>query len=146
MKILKLPIACLTILILSGCSLPFMKAPDSRGFSPGCIPAPQGAVSDELKTYFSDTALQIYRQWKTDGLQYDSRLSVLARIQILPDGTIDKIHLEEKSGNARFDDSVYNAIADSNPLVPYRQGDGFKCINLGLRFISPDKPSGDGPQ
>jgi hypothetical protein len=109
------------------------------------LPAPQEAVPDELKQYFSDCALRIYRRWKTDDLTYDSKLSVLARIQILPDGTIDQIHLEEKSGDALFDKSVYNAIVDSSPLVPYRHGEGFKCINLGLRFTSPDKPAGDGP-
>jgi hypothetical protein len=145
MTILKLPTACLALFIFLGCALPFLPSPGPRGFSPDCLPAPQEAVPEELKQYYTDSALRIYRRWKTDDLAYDSKLSVLARIQILPDGTIDRIHLEEKSGDALFDQSVYNAIVDSNPLVPYRHGEGFKCINLGLRFTSPDKPAGDGP-
>jgi colicin import membrane protein len=65
-------------------------------------------------------------------------LEAVLVIKIMPNGEIQDIWFEKKSGNSYFDDSVYKAVKKSNPLPPLPKDYQRPFYNVGLVFT----PSG----
>jgi len=93
-------------------------------------------MQDRIRIYQAEIAYQIQRNWafaeQLTGGRKD--LEVALGIKILPDGKIDDIWFDQRSGNRHLDESAYRAIQKSSPLPPLPP-DLFKDHYIvGLRF------------
>jgi hypothetical protein len=94
-------------------------------------------IIDTFTDYMMASAIAIQKHWKFDSSGPGKDLESIILIQILSDGTIDKVHFDTKSGDERFDASIRHAVQASNPLSPFTNMGDTKCITLGLRFSTP---------
>ena len=62
------------------------------------------------------------------------KLQVLIYFKVLPDGTIEDINYNDRSGNPYLDESAYKAIVKSSPVKPHPPGLNKPYIIMGLRF------------
>jgi len=63
-----------------------------------------------------------------------TNLETLVGIKILPNGEIQDIWIDKKSGNQYLDESAIRAIQKSNPLPPLPREIGLYDYKVGLRF------------
>jgi colicin import membrane protein len=63
-----------------------------------------------------------------------TNLETLVGIKILPNGEIQDIWIDKKSGNQYLDESAIRAIKKSNPLPPLPREIGLYDYKVGLRF------------
>ncbi|MGE0086561.1 MAG: energy transducer TonB [Desulfococcaceae bacterium] len=93
---------------------------DSRG-RPGGGPGGGGTIND---IYKAQIIYQIEQNWAFSPSLAGGRrdLETVLVIRILPDGHIDEIEFERRSGNNYLDESAYRAVVKSNPLPPLPRG------------------------
>ena len=70
--------------------------------------------------------------------ELDRTLRAVVHFQVLKDGTLAEIELEQSSGDPVLDRSALRAVQDSNPLppLPYQYGKD----SLGVHFFFDLKP------
>lgn len=93
-------------------------------------------IRDRIRIYNAEIAYQIRKNWVfSEQLAGDGKdLETALGITVLPDGKIEKIWFDKKSGNRYLDESAYRAIMKSNPLPPLPQGTVDTSYTVGLRF------------
>lgn len=117
--------------------------PPKQKSAPRAIPEGSGAamaggqeIRNRIQIYNAEIAYQIRKNWAfSEQLAGDSKdLETALGITILPDGQIEKIWFDQKSGNRYLDESAYRAIKKSNPLPPLPQGTFDTSYTVGFRF------------
>lgn len=95
-----------------------------------------GSGSGEImEVYRSVIAYHIQENWAflEQLARGQSDLETLVGIKILPNGEIQDIWFDKKSGNSYLDESAMRAIKKSNPLPPLPRDTG-RFYMIGLRF------------
>lgn len=117
---------------------PYAKAA-VQGVSPGHIgPRGNGLTGENLRTqypaYYSIIHDRVQENWiYPEGFEYRN-ISVIVSIKIGRRGELLDISLEKSSGNARFDESLTNAVKKASPFPPLPEGLSGKFLETGLRF------------
>jgi len=93
-------------------------------------------MQDRIRIYQAEIAYQIQRNWAFAEQLAGGRkdLEVALGIKILPDGEIEEIWFDQRSGNRHLDASAYRAIQKSSPLPPLPPDLFKKEYIVGLRF------------
>ncbi len=91
---------------------------------------------DAVDIYRLEVAYAINKNWAfSDQLAGNGdKLQVLIYFKVLPDGTIEDINYNDRSGNPYLDESAYKAIVKSSPVKPFPPGFNQPYIVVGLRF------------
>lgn len=100
-------------------------------FSPG------GTQEGEaIDIYRLEVAYAINKNWAfSDQLAgAGDKLQVLIYFKVLPDGTIEDINFNDRSGNPYLDESAYKAVVKSSPVKPHPPGLNQPYVIVGLRF------------
>lgn len=124
-------------LVLAGCTQPLVKSTEISPMSEECHNASKNYHSQAVTDYMMASAIAIEKRWKFCPPGRGKDLESIILIQILSDGTIDKVHFDTQSGDERFDASILQAVQSSNPLQPFANLGDTKCIVMGLRFKVP---------
>ena len=94
-----------------------------------------GSVIGTLsQLYEQEVGYRVQLNWAFSSLEGigGQKLEAVLGIKIAPNGEIQDIWFDKKSGNNRLDDSAFNAIRKSNPLPKLPQGE--KEHIMGIRF------------
>ena len=104
--------------------------------SPAASTPSEQEIRNRIQIYNAEIAYQIRKNWVfSEQLAGDGKdLETALGITILPDGRIDKIWFDAKSGNRYLDDSAYRALMKSSPLPPLPEGIFDSSYTVGLRF------------
>jgi colicin import membrane protein len=91
---------------------------------------------EQIDLYKLEIAYQIEKKWAASEQLTGGRtdLEAVLMIKIMPNGEIQDIWFEKKSGNNYFDDSAYKAVIKSNPLPPLPKEFREPFYNIGLVF------------
>ncbi|MDY0131457.1 MAG: TonB family protein [Desulforegulaceae bacterium] len=92
--------------------------------------------SEKIDIYRYRIAYEVERQWAlpNDFFNADGVLETSIVFTVLPDGKIQNIWFDRKSGNEYLDNSVYRAVKKAEPLPPHPEGLEEKSVMVGLRF------------
>ncbi len=103
------------------------------GFGAG---SPGGVLGGMFDVYKAEIAYHIQRNWAFSEQLAQGRkdLEVLVGIKIMPDGRIEDVWFDKKSGNQYLDDSAIRAVKKSNPLPPLPKTYRGSFLETGLRF------------
>ncbi len=96
-----------------------------------------GALAPGLfDVYHVEIAYRIQSNWAFSEQLAGNRqnLETLVVIEILPNGQIDRVWFDKKSGNKYLDDSAMRAVKKSNPLPPLPRDFRGRSYTTGLRF------------
>ncbi|MBI5064575.1 MAG: TonB family protein [Desulfatitalea sp.] len=99
--------------------------------------SPGGTQEGEvIDIYQLEIAYAINKNWAfSDQLAGNGdKLQVLIYFKVLPDGTIEDINYNDRSGNPYLDESAYKAIVKTSPVKPHPPGLNKPFIIMGLRF------------
>jgi colicin import membrane protein len=93
-------------------------------------------MQDRIRLYQAEIAYKIQHNWAFAEQLAGGRtdLEVALGIKILPDGEIEEIWFDQRSGNRHLDESAYRAIQKSSPLPPLPPDLFSKHYIVGLRF------------
>jgi colicin import membrane protein len=100
-------------------------------FSPG------GTQEGEaIDIYQLEIAYAIQKNWAFSEQMAGGgeKLQVLIYFKVMPDGTIQDINFNDRSGNPYLDESAYKAVVKSSPVKPHPEGLSKPYIIMGLRF------------
>lgn len=89
-----------------------------------------------IDIYRVEIAYQIQKHWAfSESLAGTAKnLSAELAFTVLPDGRIQDIWFDKRSGNRYLDDSARKAVVKSNPLPPHPAGILRPTVTVGLRF------------
>lgn len=106
------------------------------GFGRGTTGLGSAEMQDRVRIYQAEIAYQIQRNWAfAEQLAGGGKdLEVALGIKILPDGKIEEIWFDQRSGNRHLDESAYRAIQKSSPLPPLPPDLFNSHYIVGLRF------------
>jgi len=95
---------------------------------------------EQIDIYKAEIPYHIQNNWAFSKQLAGGRTDLVAWlvIEIRPDGSIQNIWFEKRSGNRYFDEQAYKAVKKSDPLPPLPKGYARPFFNIGLRFT----PSG----
>jgi TonB family protein len=116
----------------------------SRGAVESHEPSSRGASTDVMtikhKIYYNLIWKRIRSVWVLPdaALAGQKNLEAIIGIRISPNGQIEDIQFEKKSGNPVFDESALRAIQKSNPLPPLPPGFEGERFDVGVRFTPSD--------
>jgi colicin import membrane protein len=116
----------------------------SKGAVESAEPASGGASTDVMtikhKIYYNLIWKRIRSVWVLPdaALAGQKNLEAIIGIRIAPNGQIEDIQFEKKSGNPAFDESALRAIQKSNPLPPLPPGLEGERFDVGVRFTPSD--------
>jgi colicin import membrane protein len=116
----------------------------SRGAVESHEPSSGGASTDVMtikhKIYYNLIWKRIRSVWVLPdaALAGQKNLEAIIGIRISPNGQIEDIQFEKKSGNPIFDESALRAIQKSNPLPPLPPGFEGERFDVGVRFTPSD--------
>jgi colicin import membrane protein len=93
-------------------------------------------MQDRIRLYQAEIAYKIQHNWAFAEQLAGGRtdLEVALGIKILPDGEIEEIWFDQRSGNRHLDESAYRAIQKSSPLPPLPPDLFPQHYIVGLRF------------
>ena len=116
----------------------------SKGAVESHEPSSGGASTDVMtikhKLYYNLIWKRIRSVWVLPdaALAGQKNLEAIIGIRISPNGQIEDIQFEKKSGNPIFDESVLRAIKKANPLPPLPPGFEGERFDVGVRFTPSD--------
>jgi colicin import membrane protein len=116
----------------------------SRGAVESHEPSSGGASTDVMtikhKLYYNLIWKKIRSGWVLPdaALAGQKNLEAIIGIRISPNGQIEDIQFEKKSGNPIFDESALRAIQKANPLPPLPPGFEGERFDVGVRFTPSD--------
>lgn len=116
----------------------------SKGAVESHEPSSRGASTDVMtikhKIYYNLIWKRIRGGWVLPdaALAGQKNLEAIIGIRISPNGQIEDIQFEKKSGNPIFDESALRAIQKSNPLPPLPPGFEGERFDVGVRFTPSD--------
>lgn len=116
----------------------------SKGAVESHEPSSRGASTDVMtikhKIYYNLIWKRIRSVWVLPdaALAGQKNLEAIIGIRISPNGQIEDIQFEKKSGNPIFDESALRAIQKSNPLPPLPPGFEGERFDVGVRFTPSD--------
>jgi len=116
----------------------------SKGAVESHEPSSGGASTDVMtikhKLYYNLIWKKIRSGWVLPdaALAGQKNLEAIIGIRISPNGQIEDIQFEKKSGNPIFDESVLRAIKKANPLPPLPPGFEGERFDVGVRFTPSD--------
>ena len=116
----------------------------SQGAVESHEPSSGGASTDVMtikhKIYYNLIWKRIRSVWVLPdaALAGQKNLEAIIGIRIAPNGQIEDIQFEKKSGNPIFDESALRAIQKSNPLPPLPPGFEGERFDVGVRFTPSD--------
>lgn len=116
----------------------------SQGAVESHEPSRGGASTDVMtikhKIYYNLIWKRIRSVWVLPdaALAGQKNLEAIIGIRISPNGQIEDIQFEKKSGNPIFDESALRAIQKSNPLPPLPPGFEGERFDVGVRFTPSD--------
>lgn len=116
----------------------------SQGAVESREPSSGGASTDVMtikhKIYYNLIWKRIRSVWVLPdaALAGQKNLETIIGIRIAPNGQIEDIQFEKKSGNPVFDESALRAIQKSNPLPPLPSGFEGERFDVGVRFTPSD--------
>ncbi|MBP1713282.1 MAG: TonB family protein [Deltaproteobacteria bacterium] len=116
----------------------------SQGAVESHEPSSGGASTDVMtikhKIYYNLIWKRIRSVWvlPDTALAGQKNLEAIIGIRISPNGQIEDIQFEKKSGNPIFDESALRAIQKSNPLPPLPPGFEGGRFDVGVRFTPSD--------
>jgi TonB family protein len=116
----------------------------SKGAVESSEPASGGASTDVMtikhKIYYNLIWKRIRSVWVLPdaALAGQKNLETIIGIRITPNGQIEDVQFEKKSGNPLFDESALRAIQKSNPLPPLPPGFEGERFDVGVRFTPSD--------
>ena len=89
-----------------------------------------------IDIYRVEIAFQIQKRWAfSESLAGASKdLSAELAFTVLPDGRIQDIWFDKRSGNRYLDESARKAVVKSNPVPPHPAGILRPYVTVGLRF------------
>lgn len=116
----------------------------SKGAVESHEPSSRGASTDVMtikhKIYYNLIWKRIRSVWVLPdaALAGQKNLEAIIGIRISPNGQIEDIQFEKKSGNPIFDESALRAIQKANPLPPLPPGFEGERFDVGVRFTPSD--------
>jgi colicin import membrane protein len=116
----------------------------SKGAVESSEPSTGGASTDVMtikhKIYYNLVWKRIRSVWVLPdaALAGQKNLETIIGIRIAPNGQIEDVQFEKKSGNPAFDESALRAIQKSNPLPPLPPGFEGERFDVGVRFTPSD--------
>ena len=116
----------------------------SKGAVESHEPSSRGASTDVMtikhKIYYNLIWKRIRSGWVLPdaALAGQKNLEAIIAIRISPNGQIEDIQFEKKSGNPIFDESALRAIQKANPLPPLPPGFEGGRFDVGVRFTPSD--------
>jgi colicin import membrane protein len=116
----------------------------SKGAVESHEPSSGGASTDVMtikhKLYYNLIWKKIRSGWVLPdaALAGQKNLEAIIGIRISPNGQIEDIQFEKKSGNPIFDESALRAIKKANPLPPLPPGFEGERFDVGVRFTPSD--------
>jgi colicin import membrane protein len=116
----------------------------SKGAVESHEPSSGGASTDVMtikhKLYYNLIWKKIRSGWVLPdaALAGQKNLEAIIGIRISPNGQIEDIQFEKKSGNPIFDESALRAIQKANPLPPLPPGFEGERFDVGVRFTPSD--------
>ncbi len=116
----------------------------SKGAVESHEPSSRGASTDVMtikhKIYYNLIWKRIRSGWVLPdaALAGQKNLEAIIGIRISPNGQIEDIQFEKKSGNPIFDESALRAIQKANPLPPLPPGFEGERFDVGVRFTPSD--------
>jgi colicin import membrane protein len=116
----------------------------SKGAVESHEPSIRGASTDVMtikhKIYYNLIWKRIRSGWVLPdaALAGQKNLEAIIGIRISPNGQIEDIQFEKKSGNPIFDESALRAIQKANPLPPLPPGFEGERFDVGVRFTPSD--------
>jgi len=128
------------------------ESPQTSSPSPRKGVAPQGAGSGaaggglsrqildiKFKGYYNQILDSVQKAWVApEGLSRGKNLLVVVMsVQIRKDGRVDKVWIEESSGNSYFDETARRAVAKAQPFPPPPEVSDNGLFEFGLRFHDP---------
>jgi colicin import membrane protein len=89
-----------------------------------------------INIYRVDVAYQVQKNWAFSEQLAGGRNDLVAEIafKIMPDGQINDIWFDKRSGNIYLDESAKKAIMKTNPVRPHPKGINKPYVIVGLRF------------
>lgn len=89
-----------------------------------------------INIYRLEIAYQIQKNWAFSIQLAGGRTDLMAELafKVLPNGEIDDIWFDRRSGNAYLDESSRKAILKSNPVRPHPERLNESYVIVGLRF------------
>lgn len=107
----------------------------ARGTGPGSGLG-GGGVGSAMEVYNGLIGYHIQKNWAFSEqlARGQSNLETLVGIKILPNGEIQDIWIDKKSGNQYLDESAIRAIQKSNPLPPLPREIGLYDYKVGFKF------------
>ena len=97
---------------------------------------PNRHVRDAINMYRLDIAYQIEKKWAfSDQVAGEhEELEALVVIRVVPDGRVNKIWFEKKSGNNYMDESAMRAILKISPFPPHPKIISQAFVDVALKF------------
>lgn len=93
-----------------------------------------GSLQAKYPAYYNIIHDRVQENWiYPEGFEL-SRVSVIASLRIARSGDLLDVWLEKSSGNARFDESLLNAVKKAAPFPPLPQDMEGRFLESGLRF------------
>ncbi|MBI9086734.1 MAG: TonB family protein [Desulfobacterales bacterium] len=109
------------------------------GSSRAGLPASGAGGNQDLELidiYRVEIAFQIQKNWAFSESLAGARKDLSAELAftVLPDGRIQDIWFDKRSGNRYLDESARKAVVKSNPVPPHPAGILRPYVTVGLRF------------
>lgn len=96
----------------------------------------RAAEAEKIDKYRYKVAHIVERKWAlpSELINAEEHLETFIVFNVLPDGTIENIWFDKKSGNNYFDESVFRAVQKADPVLPHPDDIMEKIVVVGLRF------------
>lgn len=97
---------------------------------------PGRQVLEKIDLYLVEIAFQVQRNWAYSEHMSRGRKELMALVafKVMPDGRIDDVWFDQRSGDSYFDDSARKAVLKANPVPPHPEGIAQPFVKVGLRF------------
>ncbi len=100
-------------------------------------PGEAGMADSVLAEYSAFVQSRIKNNWSLpDTLRPQTPVLTIIAIRITPDGRLESIGFEKRSGNAYYDDSALRAVQKSAPFPPFPDAYRRATMDIGVRFPS----------
>ena len=111
---------------------------------PGGVPGGTGGggmANLRFSQYYQSIYAKVYQAWTLPEyvIEKEGSREAIVAITVQRDGKILSAIFEKTSGNQQFDASVMNAIKKANPLPPLPDDFRESVLEIGIRFIPPQK-------
>jgi TolA protein len=111
---------------------------------PGGVPGGTGGggmANLRFSQYYQSIYAKVYQAWTLPEyvIEKEGSREAIVAITVQRDGKILSAVFEKTSGNQQFDASVMNAIKKANPLPPLPDDFRESVLEIGIRFIPPQK-------